>query len=171
MALINTLTPEQREAYAHEKELKAGRLAFSLKRDKQDGSVEAVAIGSTSRKGYAPRFKQSEMSTGERFKLDLFYSLRGAYCEYQQLLASNGGPEYLRGTKATCAKFVSDAAKGSIFRFQRFGLFTAKEMERYGNAIEQMVSTYDLGQDGKRGTYMMLCSTEIYDKAIAIINL
>lgn len=122
--------------------------------------AEAAKIQRESRKPvvkypYTPRF--TNLTPIEKFKVDLFYSIRIAYREYIYITKAN--TDY----KPDCIK---DYLMPEI----------QKVMKQYGSALEnltesiktanEILNMYDLGTNGEKGSYPLLFTTEIYDNII-----
>jgi hypothetical protein len=171
MALIHTLSTEQKEAFYHEKKLKAGKLAFTFKgRDKQEGSLEATVFSKTN-KGYTPRFPQSGVDMLKRFKQSLYYSIRTGAREYNQMLDGCGMQNYLRQTKQKQADFIYNDCSPVIIRFRNLGAFSDEKAQQIKDSIREILKAYDLGKHGEKGTYMVFLKTDIYDDIIKINQL
>ena len=171
MAHIHTLTAEQKEAFYYEKELKAGKLAFTFKgRDKQEGSIEATVLNKPN-KGYTPRFPQSGTDTLSRFKQSLFYSIRTGAREYNEMLDGCGMQNYLRQTKQTQADFIYNECVPIIIRYRNLGAFSDEKAQQIKESIRQILKGYALGEHGEKGTYLVFLKTDIYDEIIKINQL
>jgi hypothetical protein len=171
MALVNRLSTDQKEAFYYEKELKAGRLAFTFKgRDKQEGSLEATVLSKTN-KGYTPRFPQAGVDTMTRFKQSLYYSIRTGAREYNQMLDGCGMQHYLKQTKQTQADFIYNDCSPVITRFRNLGAFSYEKAQQIKDSIREILKAYDLGEHGEKGTYMVFLKTDIYDDIIKINQL
>lgn len=168
--LFNTLSADEKEVYLYEKELaRTAGLKYSDKSIKQQGSVEAVAMDIKPR-SYKVRFNQATLSTADRFKADLYFSIGVGFMEYQNLYYMNGGPEYLKKAELNANKFITDEVRGSFARFVKFGLFATADLDNYLPKASDIIGAYEIGQNGKTGAFQTKVRKDIYNKIISTIT-
>lgn len=107
-------------------------------------------------KPYTPRFNMNTITFDERFKVSLFYGIRTAYREYLDYCSWSGYKSL------SAADYLLEEIKRSINY--------CKQPKEYINTITEVIMRYDLGKDGKKGTYNPTLNLEMYNQIIEKIK-
>jgi hypothetical protein len=103
------------------------------------------------------RFPLSEMSAMDRYKVDLMYSLRTEYRSYLDYCGY-----YTAGIKMSAVEFLEEEVRIICSRNKR-----TDDMP----AILNVLGEFDLGVNGKKGSFNPLLSTVMYDEIVKRLNI